>query len=124
MLPNKLKQLDTFLNESLGTTLAIGGVMTVGALLHKIVRDYRDKKVSCEHIEDLLDRLECIKGVLLSTSSSMNRYREHDCNNTPDPAECKLRIIRRQERLHRQIQNLNDRISRIKRAREERDHIV
>lgn len=84
--------------------LAAAGVATAaagavaGAMATKAINNYKNKYFNCKMIKDPVQRDRCTIKIIDSMIDHLKSVKS-DCENTPDPAQCKLDLINKIEKL-------------------------
>lgn len=92
-------EFDNAVLSELGIGAAsFGGGMAVGALLAAVYNKFNDKKFTCNDVSDPKLKKECIIKVIDSLIDNL-RITSKECDRTVDPAQCKLEIVEKIEKL-------------------------
>ena len=106
------------MNESLLAMGAIGlGGAALGALAQKGLSSYKNRYLTCRLIKDPFNRDKCTMGIIDSMISNLQDVSNRVCEKTPDPAQCKLEMLKKIERLSIKKQRLQQHLSRSERVK-------
>ena len=92
------------------------GAAAMGAILTALYSKYRNKNLTCNSIKDIRLKNKCnvniLDGLIQQLKSSTS-----ECNKTPDPAQCKLEIMEKIEKLEQKKDVLMRQTGRINKAK-------
>ncbi len=92
------------------------GAAAMGAILATLYSKYRNKNLTCDSIKDVRLKNKCnvniLDGLIQQLKSSAS-----ECNRTPDPAQCKLEIMEKIEKLEQKKDVLMRQTGRVNKAK-------
>lgn len=120
MLPSIPENNMLHKHKSLIESMVIAGGMAaaaaVGALAAKGISSYRNRYMTCKTIEDPYQRDMCTARIIDSMIENMQQLR-NSCDNTADPAACKLELAYKIDKLIAKKSRLQQSVNRKHRAR-------
>lgn len=91
--------------------LSGAALVGAGAIMSKLWSKYTDRTFTCKDVNDPIVRYKCLLGILESLIKNLS-ITTKDCEKTPDPAECKLAILNKIDKLtakkYKLIEKIND----------------
>ena len=112
------ENFEDYLNESLLAMGAVGlGGAALGALTQKGLSSYKNRHMTCRLIKDPYNRDKCTMGIIDSMISNLQDVSNRVCEKTPDPAQCKLEMLKKIEKLSIKKQRLQQHLSRSERVK-------
>jgi hypothetical protein len=104
------------ISESLAVVGGMAAAAAMGALAAKGLSSFRSRYMSCKSIEDPYQRDMCTVRILDSMIENMMELRG-SCDNTADPAACKLELAYKIDKLTAKKARLQQGVNRKHRAR-------
>lgn len=108
-------QAKQIIKESLSTAIFVGGI-TTGALISAIINKYKNRLINCKEISDPYIRDECTLKIIDSLIKHLE-LSKRECEQTPNPNECVLALINKQDKLLNKKLKIQKNMNKIERIR-------
>lgn len=113
--------LNNLIKEDFGLTAAtLGAGVFVGIIIQNMIEKYKNHYLTCNSIQDDIQRDKCILSILENMISEL-RMNSSKCEGTDDPAQCKLDILMKIDKLIAKKVRIMKHMNRIERQRNIRD---